>query len=78
MNNIGSCGGAPQPTPEEKKFICVAQPLEQRRVLPNACAQDGRRPQQANIMSPRAQTAFQHGGVNLHAVLAVRHIVADQ
>jgi hypothetical protein len=28
MNNIDSSGGAPQLTPEEKKFICVAQPLE--------------------------------------------------
>ena len=44
----------------------------------NARAQDGRRPQKPNVMPPRAQTALQHGGVNLHAVLAVRHIVADQ
>ena len=78
MHDICFRSSAPQLPAEEQELIHISQPLEKGRAFCDAVPQHRRRLEQTHLMPTGAQPCLHHGGIQLHAILAVRHIVANQ
>src|ERR1700724_4394259 len=78
MHQVGLSRGTAQLTAEKQELVGVTQPLAEWRVGGSVGAQHGRWMQQAYVMATLAHAAGEHRGVELHAVLAIGQVVADE